>query len=729
MEKIKETKKLKKPVTHGAADVPVIMQMEALECGAASLAMVLAYYGKWLPLEQVRFDCGVSRDGSNARNILKAARSYGLAAKGYRYEPNDLRRDGKFPCIIHWNFNHFVVLDGFRGNKAILNDPAKGKYAVSLKTFDDSFTGICLLFEPTEDFTPGGKPPSVLAYAKKRLKGAGSAVAFAAITALITAITGVISPAFSRVFVDRLLTGKNPEWFIPFIIGLSFLGILQLVVGWINAVYSLKINGKLAMVGSTTFMWKVLRMPMEFFSQRMAGDIQGRQSSNASIAGSLVNTFAPLALNAVMMVFYLVVMIRYSLLLTVIGILSVFINLVFSNIISKKRINITRVQMRDSGKLAGATVAGIEMIETIKASGAENGFFEKWAGYQASANTQQVKFQKLNQLLGQLPALVSSVCNTAVLMAGVYLAMQGRFTVGMIMAFQGFLGSFISPATLLISAGQSLQEMRTEMERIEDVMRYPTDVPEDAPVSDNCEYDKLSGNIEMKNVTFGYSRLAEPLIENFNLSLKTGSRVAFVGPSGCGKSTLSKLISGLYKPWSGEILFDGKKISEIDRSVFTGSLAVVDQDIILFEDTIANNIKMWDNSIEDFEMIMAARDAQLHEDIMQREGGYQYKMTEGGKDFSGGQRQRMEIARVLAQDPTIIILDEATSALDAKTEYNVVNSIKDRGITCIVVAHRLSTIRDCDEIIVMDNGRVAERGTHDELMKNGGMYAELVTNE
>lgn len=729
MEKIKETKKLKKPVTHGAADVPVIMQMEALECGAASLAMVLAYYGKWLPLEQVRFDCGVSRDGSNARNILKAARSYGIAAKGYRYEPNDLRRDGKFPCIIHWNFNHFVVLDGFRGNKAILNDPAKGKYAVSLKTFDDSFTGICLLFEPTEDFTPGGKPPSVLAYAKKRLKGAGSAVAFAAITALITAITGVISPAFSRVFVDRLLTGKNPEWFIPFIIGLSLLGILQLVVGWINAVYSLKINGKLAMVGSTTFMWKVLRMPMEFFSQRMAGDIQGRQSSNASIAGSLVNTFAPLALNAVMMVFYLVVMIRYSLLLTVIGILSVLINLVFSNIISKKRINITRVQMRDSGKLAGATVAGIEMIETIKASGAEDGFFEKWAGYQASANTQQVKFQKLNQLLGQLPALVSSVCNTAVLMVGVYLAMQGRFTVGMIMAFQGFLGSFISPATSLISAGQSLQEMRTEMERIEDVMRYPTDVPEDAPVSDNCEYDKLSGNIEMKNVTFGYSRLAEPLIENFNLSLKTGSRVAFVGPSGCGKSTLSKLISGLYKPWSGEILFDGKKISEIDRSVFTGSLAVVDQDIILFEDTIANNIKMWDNSIEDFEMIMAARDAQLHEDIMQREGGYQYKMTEGGKDFSGGQRQRMEIARVLAQDPTIIILDEATSALDAKTEYNVVNSIKDRGITCIVVAHRLSTIRDCDEIIVMDNGRVAERGTHDELMKKGGMYAELVTNE
>lgn len=271
--------------------------------------------------------------------------------------------------------------------------------------------------------------------------------------------------------------------------------------------------------------------------------------------------------------------------------------------------------------------------------------------------------------------------------------------------------------------------MRTDMERIEDVMKYPTDVSLDSAVDESAEYDKLSGNIEMKNITFGYSRLAEPLIENFNMTLKRGERIAFVGASGCGKSTLSKLISGLYRPWSGEILFDGKPISEIDRSVFTGSLAVVDQDIILFEDTIANNIKMWDTSIEDFEVIMAARDAQLHEDIMQREGGYQYRITEGGKDFSGGQRQRMEIARVLAQDPTIIILDEATSALDAKTEYDVVNSIKDRGITCIVVAHRLSTIRDCDEIVVLDGGKVVERGTHEELMAHGGYYTELVSNE
>lgn len=505
---------------------------------------------------------------------------------------------------------------------------------------------------------------------------------------------------------------------------------MQIVVAFIEAGMSSRINGKLASYGSTSFMWKVLRMPMEFFSQRMAGDIQQRQEANASIAGSLVNTFAPLVLNAVMMVFYLVVMIRYSWILTIVGLISIILNLFMSRIISKKRVNLTRVQMRDSGKLAGATVAGIEMIETIKASGAENGYFEKWAGYQASVNTQKVRFTRLNQYLGIVPSLVSSLTDIAVLVIGVWLTIDGQFTIGMIMAFQGFLSSFTAPAITLISAGQTLQEMRTQMERVEDVMQYPTDVNyQNEALDEHAEYDKLSGEVEMKNVTFGYSRLGEPLIENFNLTLKPGSRVAFVGSSGCGKSTLSKLISGLYQPWSGEILFDGKPLAQIDRSVFTGSLAVVDQDIILFEDTIANNIKMWDDSIEDFEMIMAARDAHLHEDIMQRDGGYSYRITEGGKDFSGGQRQRMEIARVLAQDPTIIILDEATSALDAKTEFEVVNAIKDRGITCIVVAHRLSTIRDCDEIVVMDCGKVVERGTHEELFARGGVYTSLVSNE
>lgn len=722
--------KIKKPVSGGVAKVPVVMQMEALECGAASLAMILAYYDKWIPLEQVRSDCGVSRDGSNAANVLRAARSYEMIAKGYRYEPEELKKYGKFPCIVHWNFNHFVVLNGFKKDKAVLNDPAKGNYTVSMKVFDESFTGICLMFEPGDNFEPSGKPKSMMSFARERMKGSAVAVAFVILTSIISNLIGIINPAFSRIFLDRLLTGVNPEWFMPFIMALALIGIIQLVVSWISAVYSLKINGKMDAVGNTTFMWKVLRMPMEFFSQRMAGDICQRQSSNSNIAKTLVSTFAPLLLNTIMMIFYLVVMLRYSLVLTLIGLISIVVNFFVSRIISAKRVNITRVQMRDAGKLAGTTVAGIEMIETIKAAGAENGFFEKWAGYQASVNTAQVKYARLNQYLGLIPSAVSGITNIAVLMLGVYLVIQGEFTIGMVMAFQGFLSSFQAPAMTLISAGQTMQEMRTEMERIEDVMKYPTDVEyaEDEK-DDGREYSKLSGNIELKNITFGYSKLAKPLISDFNLTLKPGQRIALVGGSGSGKSTIAKLISGLYKPWSGEILFDGKPMSEIDREVFTGSLAVVDQDIILFEDTIANNIKMWDKSIEDFEMIMAARDAQIHEDIMQRENGYQYKITEGGKDFSGGQRQRLEIARVLAQDPTIVILDEATSALDAKTEYEVVKAIKDRGITCIVVAHRLSTIRDCDEIIVLDYGEVKERGTHEELMKQGGLYTKLVTSE
>ena len=724
---------IKSPVTKGRVKVPVIMQMEALECGAACLTMVLAYYNKWIPLEQVRKDCGVSRDGSKASNILKAARSYGLKAKGYRFEPETLRNKGTFPCIIHWEFNHFVVCCGFRGNKVYLNDPAKGDYAVSAETFDEGFTGVCMMFEPDESFVPGGKQKKVTDFAIKRLKGAGGALAFVVITTIIASLIGIVSAGFSRVFLDELLTGNQPTWFIPFIIGFSILIFIQLAAEWIRAVYALRLDGKLSVVGNSTYLWKVLRLPMEFFSQRMAGDIQQRKESNASIAGEIVSTLAPLVINTAMMIFYLVVMIRYSFILTLVGIASVLMQIFISRYISRKRINITRVLMRDSGKLAASTVSGIEMIETIKASGAENGYFEKWSGYQASVNTQNVRFERLNQYLGIIPSIVSGIMNMAVLILGVWLVMSGDFTVGMVFAFQGFLASFITPASELISSGQAIQEMRTSMERIEDVMEYPDDSclteQENVNNGEEVNYDKLSGTLVMKDVTFGYSRLAPPLIENFNLELKQGQRVAFVGTSGCGKSTLSKLISGLYQPWSGEILFDGKPIGQIDRSVFTGSVAVVDQDIILFEDTIANNIKMWDNSIEDFEMIMAARDAQIHEDIMQREGGYQYKITEGGKDFSGGQRQRMEIARVLAQDPTMIIMDEATSALDAKTEYDVVKSIKNRGISCVVIAHRLSTIRDCDEIIVMDHGKVIERGTHEQLIALDGVYKTLVTSE
>lgn len=715
--------------------VPVIMQMEALECGAASLAMILAYHGKWVPLEQVREDCGVSRDGSNCKSMMLAARQYGLQVSGYKCGVEDVQTLD-FPVIIHWNFNHFVVLDGFKKNKAIINDPARGTVQVDMKEFDESFTGVVLTFEEGEGFQKGGKPKSVVNFAMSRLKGTTAPFLFVILTGLLTTLLGIIQPGFSRVFMDRLLVGKNLEWLTPFILLFSALVVFQMIVSILNTFYMLKIRGKLAIVSNSKFMWHVLRLPMNFFSQRNAGDIVTRQNSNEGIAETLIQQLAPILLNVIMLVFYLGMMFKYSIILSVIGIATVFINMFVANYISNQRINITRAQMRDQGKLYSTTMSGIEMVETIKSSGAENGFFERWAGYHASVNTAVVAGAKMSQYLGSVPSVVQTLANSLVLGLGVTFIIQGtdNFTPGKLMAFQGFMGSFLSPAMSLIGVFQGFQEMRTNMERIEDVMQYKPDVvyaddDESEETKDDVEYSKLTGNLEMKNVTFGYNKLAPPLIEDFHLNLKRGSRVAFVGSSGCGKSTLAKLISGLYKPWSGSITFDGKTIEEIPREIFTGSLAVVDQDIVVFEDTIAENIKMWDSSIEDFEMILAARDAQIHNDIMVRDGGYNCKMLEGGKNMSGGQRQRLEIARVLAQDPSLIILDEATSALDAKTEYDVMEAIRKRGITCIIVAHRLSTIRDCDEIIVMNKGKVVERGKHEDLYASGGMYTQLIATE
>lgn len=709
--------------------VPEIMQMEKVECGAASLSMILAYYRLWVPLEELRGECGVSRDGATAGNLLKAARSYGLSAKAYQCEIEDLKKETQFPCILHWELCHFVVLCGFKRGKAIINDPDKGRVAVTMEELDRAFTGICLCFEPGEDFKPQGSRGSILSFARERLQSGKDAYALIALACLAVTLLEVVRPAFSQVFLDSVLGGYDEKWLFLLAAGVTAAAFLKFLADAVSEIYLRKAEGKFAVTANAEYIWHVLRLPMEFFSRRYAGDISERQQSNQEIASSLMRRFAPAAVNMVLLICYLAAMLRYNVFLSLVGVLSVLVNLMLMNRSAKKRIQIARVQLRDLGKLRTAEVSGIEMIETIKAGGVESGYFSKWAGLRAAVDTSNLTKAKVAQYSESMQMLVNSLTNGVILISGSWMILDGHFTMGMLIAFQGLLAGFMSPAKQVMDAGQELQEMRTNMERIQDIMKCRPDIVYEKKEEENKEYAKLTGSVSLRGLTFGYSRLAKPLIQDFSLEVEPGEKIAVVGESGCGKSTIAKLISGLYKPWEGAVFLGGQELSKIDKAVLTGSLAVVDQKIVMFEDTIANNIKMWDESIEDYEMILAARDAQIHEDIMKREDGYQTMVSEGGRNLSGGQRQRIEIARVLAGDPRIIIMDEATSALDAQTEALVVQAVADRGITCIVVAHRLSTIRDCDKILVMHKGRIVEQGTHSELYEKNGYYTRLVTTE
>lgn len=709
--------------------VPVIMQMEALECGAACVCMIAAYYKKWIPLTQVRSDCGVSRDGSVAKNMLAAARSYGFKTAGYKLEPEALGSI-TLPAIIHWNFNHFVVLCGIDYNKkkAYINDPARGRVVVDMDEFDQAFTGIALTLVPTEEFKPEGKQKSVISFAKRCLKGAAFPFVLAMLLSIAVLVIDMATPIFQKIFIDNLLNGKNPEWTYPFL-GIMFaLLIFQVLVACVRSFYWLKIQGKFAVTASANFMWHVLRLPMDFFSQRYVGDVVSRQESTANIALTLIEKIAPLVPSIVSMFFYLFIMINWSLPLTIIGLSATIINMFIVRYTSKKILNFQRVLVPSQGKLASVTYSGFEMIETIKATGAESGYFERWAGYYSKQNNANIALAKFTQYFGQLPSIIEDLANCLLLFSGIYLIMNGQFTIGMLTAFQSYLTRLLSPLNDMMDLYKDIIEMRCEMERVEDVLDYKTDV-DDTKVEINRDERKLRGELELNDITFGYGKLSKPLLEHFNLSVKPGGWVAIVGGSGSGKSTVAKLITGLYKPWSGDIKFDGLKREEIDPYRFHSSVSMVDQDKVMFHDTIKNNIRMWDESIEDFAVTLAAKDSDIHEAIITRPDGYNHVLSEGGKDFSGGQCQRIEIARALAQEPTVMILDEATSALDAKTEKKVMENIRKIGCTCIVVAHRLSTIRDCDEIIVLDKGEVVERGTHDELMALGGKYKELVITE
>ncbi len=701
--------------------VPVVIQMESVECGAASLCMILAYHGKWLPLEEVRTACGVSRDGSSAKSILKAARGYGLEAAGYRVEPEAL--EGMQPCIIHWNFEHFVVFRGFKNGKACLNDPAIGPVEVPMEEFERAFTGIALEFSPTEKFEKGGSRTSIFKYVKKHLQGAMSAFWLTMTFGLLTACVSIAVPLFTRIFADEILSGRNRDWQTVFLVSMAAMAVFNFFLVILQELYSKRIAGILAMKGNIGFLRHVLSLPMNFFAMRYVGDLQQRRYLNETITNSLVTVLAPQAINVAMLVLYLVLMLSYNVALTLIGIIAVVVNIISLQYFAEKRVNLVRSQQRSMAQYYNATVSCIDNMESVKAAGAEAGFFEYWSGLWSQKFNIESEATVRTLKMGLLPTLVLTLVNSTVLILGAYNILCGEMTIGMLLAFQGFMSSFMIPVNAVVTASQSLIEMRSEMESVEDVMKYPSDKRGDNGI---MAEGKLGGELELRHVTFGYNPLMPPLIEDFNLHLKPGKSVAFVGSSGCGKSTLAKLISGLYKPWSGEILFDGRPIETISQEEMTNSVAVVDQNVVLFDDTIAQNIKMWDQSIEDFTMMMACNDAQIRKDIINRPEGFSTRLIKGGQNFSGGQRQRMEIATALAKEPVILIMDEATSALDPTTEEHVMEAIRIMGATQVIVAHRLSTIRDCDEIIVMDQGKIKQRGTHDELIAQEGMYKELM---
>lgn len=709
--------------------VPSILQMEAVECGAASLAMIFAYYKKYLPLEKLRVDCGVTRDGVKASNMLKAARRHGFEAKGFRREPEELK-NMPLPAIIHWNFNHFVVLEGFNDGKVYINDPGSGPRVISDEEFDMAFTGVILTITPGAEFFQSGKKNSFIESLQNWMTGSRVAITYLVLIGLLMVIPGLIVPAFSKIFIDDVLLGGRTEWLKPLLWTMGLVVILQAVLTGLQQHFLLRMETKIAVTNAGKFFWHIFRLPVEFFQQRSTGDISNRMQSNDVVAAFLSRELAETAIGLLTIIFYFIVMLQYSVVLTFISLLTAGASIAYLVYSSNKIETLNKKLLQDQGKVMGFSISGLYIIETLKASGSESDFFSKWSGYHAKEINTQQKLGKTTQVLIQLPEFLGQFADVVVLFVGGLIIISGNLTIGSLIAFQGLLGSFMNPVNGITQMGMKMKQVQGDINRLEDVFKYNIDEDvsrEVAVENEEDAYKKLEGYIEVKDLSYGYNPWDPPLIENFSLTLKPGSRVALVGSSGSGKSTVARLISGINKPWSGEILFDGKSRENLPRNVIINSMAVVDQDITMFDGAIKENLTMWDSTISEFNIIRAAKDARIHDDIAIRDKGYDHNVSEGGSNFSGGQRQRLEIARALAINPSILILDEATSALDVHTEKLVDENIRRRGCTCIIVAHRLSTIRDCDEIIVMDRGKIVQRGTHDELKNVEGLYAQLIS--
>ncbi len=730
LEKLKEIFGGEPAVGH-RVKTDTIFQMEAVECGAASLAMVLAYHGLWMPLEKLRALCGVNRDGSQASNILRAARAVGCSADGYRWSVERLMsQPDKYPLVIHWEFCHFVVLEGIKGDIAYINDPGMGHREIPIEEFRTSYTGVALYIRPGNDFKPAGKPYSIVSTMAKKLWEDKWAAVFLSLVGLFLIVPGLASPIFSQIFLDEILSRNHPDWLFNLLLAMGVSLVMSCGLAFLQSWCLTRWQEKLTISDSSHFFWHLLRLPVQFFQQRFSGEIASRVAFHESIAGTLSGSMATTVLDFFIAIFYLTLLFQYSVSLTLIGIAFNLVNVAMFFLLRKRLVELSMRNQQEAGKTYGVAMNGLSMIETIKANGDESDFFSKWAGHTAKTMMGAQEIQLYSQTATLIPTLLAGVNTALIMTVGGFSIMDGVMTAGIFMAFQSLMGKFQEPFGRILSLGQTLQSTEIQMQRIEDVYKYEPDhlnYPDNPPT----EFDRprLSGKVEIRDLRFGYSPLSPPLFVNFSMTLEPGRWVAVVGPSGSGKSTVAKIVTGLYEEWKGQILFDDVDRRQIPRDVIVNSVACVDQDIYLLSGTIRDNITLFNPLISKSDVIRAAQDACIHDDILQLEGGYEAEVSESGSNFSGGQRQRIEIARALATNPSVLVLDEATSALDPIVENRILQNIRRRGCACLIVAHRLSTIRDADEIIVLDKGSIVERGNHRELMAMNNFYARLISND
>lgn len=704
---------------------PTIYQMEATECGAASLSMIFAYFGKHLPLEQMRIETGVSRDGCNAGNIMRAAEKYGFECHGYRKELDGLKKLTP-PCIIHWNFNHFVVYEGIKGKYAYINDPAIGRRKLTIDELDDGFTGIVLTFSPTGDFVKEKKKSTMLEFVQNRVKGQTNILIKLLFIGFLLVFPGLIFPVLSQVFMDDVLVAGNTSWFTKLILFMVATVLLQIFLTIYRNRVLVKFQKKMVLLSARDFLSNMFRLPISFFDQRYVGDLSNRVSNNANVSDFLAGDLAETALNIFVVIFYLALLLLYSPILTLIAVVTVIVNIIVVKITSNMISNASIKLQQDAGKLQGAVCAGISITSTLKASGAETAYVSRILGYNAKTIELEQKLSKTQSIINAIPDAIKMFADVLIILIGGYMVIEGNMTVGMLVAFSTLFGSFSEPIDKLVGFVKNLQTTKADINRVEDISKYPID---DKFSSCNNKRDirtKINGSVELKNIAFGYSKLKPPIVSEFSFKIDCGSSIAFVGSSGCGKSTVSKIVSGLYLPWEGEVYFDDIPTNEIPNEVLNASISTVSQNITLFSGSIRDNLTMWNSKISERDMIAAAKDACIHDVISQKPGAYDFVLSEGGTNLSGGQRQRLEIARALATNPTVLIMDEATSALDPVIEKKILDNIKRRGCTCVIVAHRLSAIRDCDQIIVMSGGKIVQRGTHSELSEADGHYRQFM---